>query len=164
MAEQFLQRAQVGTAREQMSREAAIFVGRKTFEEFRGYWPAQRNDKTGITAHLNKVRKYVLSRTLEDPQWENTEILRGDIAEEVERLKQRVQGEIGVTGSITLVHALIEARLVDEYRLFLYPVTAGRGRKMFEEATRLGSFKLREAKSFRSGVVLLTYQPDRDRA
>ena len=149
----------VATLREQMRAEAALLLGRKMFESFRGYWPAQTSDTTGITAHLNRVSKYVLSSTLHEPAWENTTVLRGDLPEEVRALKARVDGEIGVTGSITLVHGLIAAALVDEYRLFVYPLAVGRGRRLFEDTTNVRRLELVQAKPYRSGVVLLTYRP-----
>jgi dihydrofolate reductase len=149
----------VATLREQMQTEAALLLGRKTFESFRGYWPVQTGDTTGISAHLNRVPKYVISSTLNEPAWENTTVLRGELAEEVRALKARVGGEIGVTGSITLVHGLIAAALVDEYRLFVYPVAVGHGRRLFEDATNLRRLELVETKRYRSGVVLLTYRP-----
>jgi dihydrofolate reductase len=149
----------VETIQQQMSGQTALLLGRRTFEAFRGYWPLQTDDRTGITGHLNRVSKYVLSHTIDEPQWENTTVLRGKLAEEVGRLKQQLNGEIGVTGSITLVHGLIAAGLVDEYRLFLYPVVVGRGRRMFENATGVPHFELVAAKPYRSGIVLLTYRP-----
>jgi len=153
----------VATLREQMRTEAALLLGRKTVESFRGYWPAQSGDTTGITAHLNRVPKYVISSTLEVPGWENTTVLRGDPVKEVRQLKDRVGGKIGVTGSIMLVHDLIAAALVDEYRLFVYPVAIGHGRQLFEDAANVGRLELVEAKAYRSGVVLLTYRPGAER-
>lgn len=78
----------------------ALLLGRATFEAFREYWPAQTHDTTGITAHLNQVAKYVVSSTLEDPEWENSTVLRGAVVDEVGALKEQPGGEIGVTGSI----------------------------------------------------------------
>jgi dihydrofolate reductase len=150
------------TLRQQMKAEAALLLGRKTFESFREYWPAQTDDKTGITEHLNKVPKYVLSKKLNDPKWQNTAILRGELTQEVGKLKRQVSGEVGVTGSITLVHSLIAAGLVDEYRLFVYPVLLGRGRRLFESATGSPDLKFVEAKPYRSGVILLTYRAAAD--
>jgi dihydrofolate reductase len=149
----------VATLREQMQSQTALLLGRNTFESFRKYWPAQTGDTTGIRTHLNRVAKYVFSRTLEEPGWENTTVLSGDLADEVRALKTRVNGKIGVTGSIMLVHGLIAAGLVDEYRLFVYPVVVGHGRRLFEDATKVTKLEFVEAKSYRSGVVLLIYQP-----
>lgn len=145
--------------REQMKTQDALLLGRNTFEAFRGYWPHQTDDTTGITAHLNQVPKYVMSSTLEDPEWENTTVIRGDLIETVRELCNEVDEEVGVTGSITLVHDLIAAGVVDEYRLFTYPVVVGRGRRLFEDATEVPELDLVEAKPFRSGIVLLTYRP-----
>jgi dihydrofolate reductase len=147
------------TLRQQMQTQAALLLGRKTFESFRGYWPAQTHDTTGITAHLNRVSKYVLSRTLDEPAWENTTVLRGELTDVIRQLKTQVDGEIGVTGSITLVHGLIAAGLVDEYRLFVYPVVIGGGRRLFEHGLDVPKLRLTVATPYRSGVVLLAYQP-----
>jgi len=145
---------------EQTAKEDALLLGRQTFEDFRSYWPKQTDDTTGITDHLNHVRKYVVSSTLDDPQWENTTILAGDWRGEVQALKDRPGQEICLTGSISLAHAVIEAGLVDAYRLFVYPVVLGKGRRLFEHATDMPDLTLIEAKPFRSGVVLLTYRAD----
>jgi dihydrofolate reductase len=145
--------------REQMKREDGLLLGRKTFDLFRGYWPAQTDDTTGITDHLNTVQKYVVSTTLESPEWQNTTVVRGSLRDEVERLKRKPGNELGVTGSISVVHQLVEADLVDEYCLFVYPVVLGRGKRLFPDGVSVPKLALIEAKPFRSGVVLLTYRP-----
>jgi dihydrofolate reductase len=99
----------------------AFLTGRVTFEQFRAYWPHQADDPTGISDYLNRVQKYVVSATLAEPGWEPTAVLRGPLREEITALKSAPGRDIVVTGSITLVHALIAAGLVDEYRLFVYP-------------------------------------------
>ena len=86
----------------------------------RGYWPRQADDTTGVTDHLNAVSRYVISGTLQDPEWENTTVLRGPLEDEVRALTAEPGKEIGITGSITVVHDLVAAGLVDEYRLFAY--------------------------------------------
>lgn len=136
-----------------------FLVGRKTFEDLRGYWPKQSDDATGITHYLNNVQKYVVSSTMTDPGWQNSGILSGDPAEEVRALKERPGKDIVVTGSITLCHSLIRAGLVDEYRLFVYPVVQGRGRRLFPEGVEIPHLRLLEGKSFRSDVTLLRYSP-----
>jgi dihydrofolate reductase len=115
------------TLREHMRAQDALLLGRLTFESFRGYWPEQTDDATGVTAHLNAVQKYVMSSTLEDPQWENTVVPDGDLVSEVRALKQQPGAEIGITGSISVVWKLIEAGMVDEYRLFVYPTSSDTG-------------------------------------
>src|SRR4051794_30360264 len=111
-------------------READGFlVGRRTFEDLRSYWPKQTDDPTGITEYLNRVRKYVVSSTLADPQWQNTTVLNGDPTDEVRSMKEQPGRDIVVTGSIMLCHTLIKSGLVDEYRVFVYPAVQGRGRR-----------------------------------
>lgn len=145
--------------REQWEASDAFLVGRVTFEQLRGYWPLQTDDTTGIADYLDKVAKYVVSRTLDDPGWQNTTILDGALTDDIERLKSQPGKDIVATGSISLVRALIDAGLVDEFRLFVYPVVLGKGRQLFAGTTGVDALRLAEARPFRSGVVLLTYQP-----
>jgi len=134
-----------------------FLVGRRTFEDLRGYWPKQPDDPTGITEYLNRVQKYVVSSTMTDPQWQHTTVLAGDPVEEVRALKQRPGRDIVVTGSITLCHTLINAGLVDEYRLFVYPAVQGRGRRLFPDGFELPALRLLETTAFRSGIAFLRY-------
>ena len=135
----------------------ALLLGRRTFEDFRGFWPKQTDDHTGITDELNRVQKYVVSSTMTDPQWQNSTILTGDWLARVAELKEQPGGDIGVTGSIRVCHALIAAGLVDEYRLFVYPVVQGGGRRLFPDGFELRNLRLLEAKAFRSGVAYSRY-------
>jgi dihydrofolate reductase len=134
-----------------------LLVGRRTFEDLRGYWPHQTDDATGIAESLNQQQKYVVSSTMTDPEWQNSRILSGDVLEAVRALKQQPGKDIVVTGSITLCHALIEHGLVDEYRLFVYPVVQGRGRRLFPDGFACPKLRLVEAKPFRSGIAYLRY-------
>ena len=143
--------------RAQMAAEGALLLGRQTFEDFRSFWPLQTDDDTGITAHLNQVGKYVLSSTMTDPEWQNTTVLRGDLLDEVRSLMAEGDGELGITGSISIVHALLDAELVDELRLFVYPALSSRGRNLVPDGLDMTSLVLQESQAFRSGVVLLTY-------
>lgn len=141
-------------------REAdGLLVGRQTFEDLRGYWPKQSDDATGITDSLNREQKYVVSSTMTDPEWQNSAVLSGDPVTEVRALKEQPGRDIVVTGSITLCHALIEAGLVDEYRLFVYPVVQGRGRRLFPDGFEVPKLNLLEAKVFRSGITYSRYAP-----
>ena len=145
---------------EQSAAADAVLFGRVTFEEMRGYWPKQTDDTTGVTDYLNRVAKYVVSGTLGDPEWEPTTVLPAAGFEgSIRTLKAEPGRDIVTTGSITLVHALIGAGLVDEYRLFVYPVALGRGRRLFPDGTSVPALRLVEARPFRSGVVLLRYRP-----
>jgi dihydrofolate reductase len=143
----------------QDSQADALLVGRRTFEDLRGYWPKQTDDATGITEYLNRVRKYVASATMTDPEWQNSTVLSGDVVEQVRSLKEQPGKDIVVTGSIRLCHTLIEARLVDEYRLFVYPAVQGRGRRLFPDGFELPALSLLDAKSFRSGITHSRYAP-----
>jgi dihydrofolate reductase len=144
--------------RDQGRRADGLLLGRQTFEDFRSYWPLQTDDTTGTTDYLNRVTKYVVSSTLDEPGWENTTVLRGDVLDEVRALKA-LPGDmdIVVTGSMRLVASLVPAGLVDEYRLFVYPFVAGEGQRLFADAA-LGPLRLVEATAFRSGVVLHRYR------
>jgi dihydrofolate reductase len=146
--------------RRQDERADAFLIGRQTFEDLRSYWPQQTEDPTGITAYLDRVQKFVVSTTLGDPAWQNTTVLAGDPVEEVRRLKQQPGADIVVTGSITLCHALIEAGLVDEYRLFVYPVVQGRGRRLFPDGYQVPRLRLIASRRFRTGIVLHAYAED----
>jgi dihydrofolate reductase len=138
-------------------RETALVLGRRTFEEFRGYWPKQADDTTGFTAHLNRVPKYVVSATMTEPGWENSTVLAGSLEDEISALKATGEGDIGITGSISVVHALMRADLVDEYRLFVFPVATPRGRNLVPDDLPMQAFTLSETRAFPSGVVLLDY-------
>ncbi len=144
--------------RDQMAREGALLLGRKTFEDFRGYWPLRADDISGAAAHLNRLPKYVVSSTMTEPAWSNSTVLSGRLEDEVAALKARSDGgEVGVTGSISVVHALMRAHLVDEYRLFVYPVLSSRGRNLMPSDLAPQGLTLTECTPFRSGVVLQVY-------
>lgn len=134
----------------------AFLVGRQTFEDMRGYWPLQTDDTTGISDYLNNVSKYVVSTTLQDAQWEHSTVLRG--LDEVKTLKTQPGKTIVTTGSIKLVHSLAAAGLVDEYRLFVYPVVLGKGSRLFPDGATLATLHLVETQPFHSGVTLLRYR------
>ena len=150
----------VDVVREHREAADAFLVGRVTFEEMRGYWPLQTDDTTGISDYLNHVSKYVVSGTLEDPGWEPTTVLRGPLVDEIRALRSQPGEDIVATGSITLVHDLTAAGLVEEYRLFVYPVVLGHGRRLFAEARGMPRLRLVEARPFRSGIVLMRYRTD----
>jgi dihydrofolate reductase len=134
-----------------------FLVGRRTFEDLRGYWPHRTDDATGITGYLNQVQKYVVSSTMTDSRWQNSTVLAGDPVDEVRALKERPGRDIVVTGSIRLCHALIGAGLVDEYRLFAYPVVQGRGRRLFPDGYEVPALRLLDANAFRNGVTYSCY-------
>lgn len=114
---------------------------------------------TGVAAYLDQVRKYVVSSTMTEPGWRNSTILAGDPVEEARALKRQPGRDIVVTGSIRLCHALIQAGLVDQYRLFVHPVVQGRGRRLFPGGWQAPKLRLLDAKSFRSGITYSRYAP-----
>ena len=142
--------------RQQRERADALVLGRNTFEAFRGYWPKQQDNPSGNSQYLNAVAKYVVSTTLGDADlhWENSTVLRG--LDDVRALKQQDGGDIVATGSVSLVHALVAAGLVDEFRLFTYPVVVGEGRRLFDGWR--GDLRLVDVQGFRSGVALTRYR------
>jgi dihydrofolate reductase len=119
---------------------------------------SQEDDATGIAGYLENVSKYVVSKTLSEPNWGHTTVLHGPVVEEVQALKEGAGADIVTTGSMTLTSELIAAGLVDEYRLFVYPVVVGRGHRLFDNATDVPGLRLEEARLFRSGIVLLRYR------
>jgi dihydrofolate reductase len=131
----------------------ALLLGRRTYEGFAAAWPKMNQDEFG--RKMNSVPKYVISGTLIDASWTNTEVLSGDPAEEVERLKGEV-GEILVAGSVQLVNRLHAQHLIDEYRLMVFPIVVGGGKRLFEESRAQASLRLVEAKRA-ADTVLLRY-------
>jgi dihydrofolate reductase len=141
----------------------AILLGRQTFEDFRGFWPEQTDDPTGITDELNTLEKYVVTSTMTDPGWAHSTILAGDPLAAIAELKRGEGEEISLTGSITLCHAVIAAGLADEYRLWTYPHVQGRGRGLFPEGHR-EELALVEHLSFTSGIAYTRWTHRKDRA
>ena len=144
--------------REQTAAADALMVGRVTFEEMRSYWPLQTEDEMGVAEYLNNVSKYVVSSTMKDPEWERSTVLSGELEDNVRELKGKLGKDIVVTGSITLVHELIRLGVIDEYRLFVYPIVLGRGARLFGDATNVPKLKLVDSRTFQSGVVLTSYR------
>jgi dihydrofolate reductase len=138
----------------------ASLLGRVTYEIFAAYWPLQTHNEFGIADKLNSEHKFVVSSTLEKAEWNNSTLIKGNVAEEIRKLKQQPGGDIRVVGSATLVQSLMHANLIDEYRLMVHPLVLGRGKRLFNDGMETTGLKLVEAKAFSSGVVLLCYQPD----
>ena len=145
--------------RRQDAEADGLLLGRQTFQDMRSYWPHQTDDTTGIADYLDDVDKYVVSSTMTAPAWKNSTVLSGDPVEAVRSLKERAGRDIVLTGSITLTHALIAAGLVDEYRLFVYPVVQGHGRRLFPDGHEIPRLTAVDMRSFASGITLLVYRP-----
>jgi dihydrofolate reductase len=135
----------------------ALLLGRKTYEIFAGYWPYAPADDP-IAVRLNEAPKYVASRTLDALGWNNSTLLKGDIADEVARLTEAYD-EIHTSGSGNLVQSLMKDELVDQYNVWVYPVLLGGGKRLFGEGTIPTALRLVESRAFGNGAVLLTYEP-----
>lgn len=137
----------------------ALLLGRVTYQGFAAAWPNMPG--TGAFGErMNSLPKYVVSTTLQEVTW-NARLIKGNSAEEISRLKQEAGQDILVAGSGELVHYLQQHDLVDEYRLMVFPIVVGSGKRLFREGSEKQILKLTESKTFSSGVVVLTYQPER---
>jgi dihydrofolate reductase len=135
----------------------ANLFGRKTFEEFASYWP-QQSDDVPFASHINNVKKYVVSNTITSTDWNNSEIISGDVMAEIAKLKEQPGKDIGMTGSGTLVRGLLEAGLLDELHLLLHPIAVVNGKRLFEPGGEAIPLELIDSKVFQTGVVHLTYR------
>jgi dihydrofolate reductase len=134
----------------------AVLLGRITYEGFAPAWPTFEGE---VADKMNTMPKYVISKTLVDPDWNNTTVLRGDVIAEATALKQRVDGDIVVHGSAQLARALFAAGLVDELRLMVFPLVLGSGKRLFDANGSKTHMPLREAKTVGEGISILTYGP-----
>ncbi len=135
----------------------AQLLGRVTYEGFAAAWPTM-TDEEGFAEKMNSMPKYVVSKTLENPTWENTTVIRGNLAEEVGKIKGEIDGDILVAGSGQLVRALLDEDLVDELRLMIHPAIVGQGNHLFGEQRDLRALKLVDSKPVGpDGVFVLTY-------
>ena len=135
----------------------ALLLGRVTYEGFAKAWPGMTDD-VGFADKMNGMPKYVVSRTLDEATWNNSTILRGDLAEEVTALKEQDGGDILVAGSATLVRGLTDLGLVDEYRLMMFPIALGGGKRLFDGVGDAATLALVDSKPLQSGTVILTYR------
>jgi dihydrofolate reductase len=148
-----IQRAVIGLHR----RADALLLGRKTYDTMAAYFPFVTDDENPSASTMNGLRKYVVSRTLASPEWGNTEVIKGDIPASVEELKRQPGGEIQVIGSGQLVQELMRNGLVDSYRLWIFPVLLGRGKRLFSEGTLPTQLRLTDTDAFGNGVVMQEY-------
>ena len=133
----------------------ALLLGRVTYEGFAEAWPSRSG---GFADKFNSMPKYVVSTTLKDPEWNNSTVIDGDVAEGLAELKQRVDGDILVNGSVQLVQALAEHDLVDEYRLMVFPTILGAGKRLFGETSDAAALRLVDAKPAGETLILI-YEP-----
>jgi dihydrofolate reductase len=138
---------------EQMREPFDLLLGRETFEIFASYWPHHEDEGAGI----NNATKYVASTTLTEHAWRKTVILKGDVADEIKRLKQQEGPDLQVHGSATLIQTLLMHDLVDEFWLKVFPVTLGKGKRLFDRGTIPAAYTLLEAKSSPNGVIIASF-------
>lgn len=139
---------------EETSSGEALLLGRVTYQGFAAAWPQSEDEGA---AYFNGARKYVVSTTLDKAEWNNSQIIKDNIIEEIRKLKQQDGSDIVVHGSGKLVQTLIQHNLVDSYRLLVYPIVLGKGQRLFEDGAA-ATLKLVETRSFSSGVVGLIYK------
>jgi dihydrofolate reductase len=154
-AEPYQSREQAEYLSQGISGEGALLLGRRTYEHMQAGW---ENASGPVADFMNNAKKYVASRSLSAPGWKNVTLLKGDMAQAVAKLKEQLAG-LAILGSADLARTLRAAGLIDEFQLLVYPLVLGEGQRFFESG--LSKLKLKEAKPFSSGVVLMTYEPDR---
>jgi dihydrofolate reductase len=137
----------------------ALLLGRRSYEFFATRWPSRSGE---LADRLNSLPKYVVSSTLEDPDWNNSTVLKGEAVSEVSKLKQELDGNIVVLASFQIVHTLMEHDLVDELRLKIYPVVLGDGKRLFGETSDIKALRLVDTETIDGDVAYLTYEPVRD--
>lgn len=138
----------------QMSGKYDLLLGRKTYDIFASYWPHHIEGWPVV----NKITKYVVSKTLKSPSWENTVVIKKDVVSELKKLKKQVGTPLQVYGSGNLVQTLLKNDLVDELWLKIFPVTLGKGKRLFDKGTIPAAFKLVESKISPSGVIFAYYK------
>ena len=134
----------------------ALLLGRVTYEGFAAAWPS-RKDTDGFADRFNNMPKFVVSKTLKKLDWNNSHLIKGDLATEVSKLKQQEGQDIVIHGSPTLIRSLLPHDVIDEYRLLVYPLVLGRGKRLFDDAGQ-AKLKLAESEAFSKGVVKLVYR------
>jgi dihydrofolate reductase len=135
----------------------ALLLGRVTYQGFAEAWPS-RTDEAGFADKMNNMPKFVVSTTLDEAEWNNSTLIKGDVAEAVSKLKQQLDGNILVAGSRQLVQTLIQHDLVDEYRLMVFPIVLGSGKRLFPEGSEPTTLQLVDSDSVGAGVLILTYR------
>lgn len=142
---------------EELFSSDALLLGRETYQGFAAAWPSM-TDENGFADRMNSLPKYVVSNTLEKTEWNNSKIIKDNIIEEIQKLKEQPGQSIFIFGSGQLIHTLREHDLIDEYRLMVHPVVIGGGKKLFQDLAEQKSMKLVQTETFRSGIVVLVYQ------
>jgi dihydrofolate reductase len=136
----------------------ALLLGRKTYEIFAAHWPKVTDESDPIATKLNSMPKFVASRTLDKVEWNNSTLLEGDVVEAVAELKRQPGGSIQTQGSAELIQTLMRNNLVDEYRLLVYPVVLGKGKRLFREGNDPAALRLVDTMTTSTGVAMHTFE------
>ena len=142
----------------QMGHPFELLLGRKTYDIFAGYWPFADPEKDPGAKELNDARKYVVTRSMEKADWNNSLIIKGDVPGEIRKLKEKDGPEIQVHGSSNLIQTLWKHNLVDELWLKTFPVVVGSGKRLFADGSFAGGFELIESKTSPAGVIIANYR------
>ena len=142
---------------EQMGKPFDLLLGRKTYEIFAAYWPYAKSDDP-IAGKFNSARKYVVSTTLQNLDWNNSTLIKGNVAAEIKNLKEQDGPELQVYGSSNLIQTLLKHDLIDEFRLKIFPITLGTGKRLFGDGTIPAGLKLLDSKASTTGVIVATYE------
>lgn len=149
-----------GVMGEQMAGPFDLLLGRKTYEIFAAYWPYVKSDNPNYQTadKLNSAQKYIASRTLKQLDWNNSRLIKGDIIQEVKMLKEQNGPELQVHGSGNLIQTLLKNDMVDEFRLKIFPITLGTGKRLFADGTTPAGLKLIDSRTSTTGVIVATYE------
>ena len=136
----------------------ALLLGRNTYEGFAAAWPSM-TDEAGFSDKMNTMPKYVVSSSLDKLEWPGSRLVKGDLAEEIRKLKQEPGQDLLLSGSAQLFNALMQENLIDLYRFMLHPIVLGKGKRLFADGGAERPLTLSECKTFKSGIVILEYEP-----
>lgn len=146
------------TVPEEVGKAGALLLGRKTYDIFASYWPTTGQDIEWFGPFMNNIPKYVASKTLRKTEWQNSNLLEGDVMESVSRLKAEPGKDIYMFGSGNLCQTLMNHKLIDEYLLMIHPLTLGKGKRLFQSSGPRQEFELLKSKTTQSGILILTYK------
>ncbi|NJD59042.1 MAG: riboflavin biosynthesis protein RibD [Anaerolineales bacterium] len=145
------------TMGEYMAKPSELLLGRKTYEIFAAHWPFSHEEPAASV--LNRSKKYVASKATTHMDWQNTTLIKGDVVQEIRKLKAEDGPELSVQGSSNFIQTLLQHNLVDEFRIWIFPVVIGKGKRLFGEGTIPSSLKLIDSKASSTGVIIARYEP-----
>jgi dihydrofolate reductase len=135
-----------------------LLLGKTTYDIFAGYWPTAKTDNE-VADPFNKTKKYVVSHTSFKPSWGNSFCITGDVVAQIKKLKEEDGPDLWVWGSGNLIQTLLKHHLVDRMHVWIYPITIGKGKRLFAEGTQAQGFRLVDSKTSKTGVIVATYEP-----